>query len=580
MAMTNNKTHCFTCNKDKITYPCEGCLKNFCLIDLTRHRQLLNEELRHIINEYNQFKQIFNEQKPNSHDLALINQINEWEIDSIDKIKQKAKKCREIVIKSSRTFLNDTEQKFNDLNEQLKQIHNENEFNEINLNYLRNELVKMREELDNPSIISIQQDSQPFMYDMPIISLEKTLKFNIWKQNAITVAGGNGYGPKLNQLCLPAGIFVDESKNIFIADYSNHRIVEWKYNAKEGQIIAGGNGQGNRMDQLSYPTDVIIDQQTHSIIIADWQNRRVIRWLNQKQDILIDNIDCGRLAMDKHGFLYVSDCRNEVRRWKMGEHNNKGILVAGGNGYGYQLNQLCRPAYIFVDDNQSIYISDQFNHRVMKWKKGAKEGTIVAGGNGEGRNLNQLSHPLGVIVDDLDQIYVADFGNHRIVRWYEGKEEGEVVVGGNGQGNLSNQLNVPMGLSFDDEGNLYVADYLNHRIEKFEIVFKESPFLIWDKNDDDNLRFVTASSNLRAYIFGAIIQSILLEEPNPSCIQCSDIEHPVRVRINMSLCERLIRKHLKMNKPDVIIAGANGRILISADDDEEEDEQMKHYYNI
>ncbi|CAF1385443.1 unnamed protein product [Adineta steineri] len=255
-----------------------------------------------------------------------------------------------------------------------------------------------------------------------------------------------------------------------------------------------------------------------------------------------------------------------------------------------ELNQLNFPRFVFVDEERSIYISDQFNHRVMKWKKGAKEGTIVAGENGEGRNLNQLSHPLGVIVDDLDQIFVADFGNHRIVRWYEGKEEGEVVVGGNGQGNLSNQLNVPMGLSFDDEGNLYVADYLNHRIEKFEIVLyilflsssnKEPPFLIWDKNDDADLRFVTAIANLRAYIFGAIIQSlVLLEEPNPSCTQCSDIEQPVRVRINMSLYslyERLIRKHLKMNKPNVIIADGSGRILIPAD---EEDEQMKHYYNI
>ncbi|CAF4472792.1 unnamed protein product, partial [Adineta steineri] len=45
--------------------------------------------------------------------------------------------------------------------------------------------------------------------------------------------------------------------------------------------------------------------------------------------------------MDKHGFLYVSDQeKNEVRRWKMGEYNNEGIVVAGGNEKGTQLNQL------------------------------------------------------------------------------------------------------------------------------------------------------------------------------------------------------------------------------------------------
>ncbi|CAF4441436.1 unnamed protein product, partial [Rotaria sp. Silwood2] len=179
---------------------------------------------------------------------------------------------------------------------------------------------------------------------------------------------------------------------------------------------------------------------------------------------------------------------------------------------------------------------------------------------------------------------------------------------------------------------------------------KEPSFLVWDKNDDADLRFVTASANLRAHIFGinltskfdvksmagniipavattnaivsgitvlqarkilatlprlsndhtltsikqltnvfistdrktgGIIQSIPLEEPNPSCIQCSDLEQPVRVRINMalftlfSLYERLIRKHLKMNKPDVIIADGSGRILISADDDEDEQMMLK-----
>ncbi|CAF4020621.1 unnamed protein product [Adineta steineri] len=297
-------------------------------------------------------------------------------------------------------------------------------------------------------------------------------KINLkWKQNATTVAGGNGQGRQLNQLYRPTGIFIDEKKNIFVADYLNHRIVEWKCNAKQGQITAGGNGYGNRIDQLHFPTHVIVDQQNHSIIIADGSNRRVIQWLNQNQQILIRNIDFDGLAMDQHGFLYVSDrYKNEVRRWKMGEYNNEGFVVAGGNGQGNQLNQLNKPGFIFVDQDQSVHISDRENHRVMKWRKDAKEGTIVAGGNGHGGNLNQLSLPYGVIVNNLGQIYVTDYGNHRVMRWCEGKEEGEIVVGGNGKGNQSNQLYFSTGLSFDDEGNLYVADELNHRIQKFEII--------------------------------------------------------------------------------------------------------------
>ncbi|CAF1378271.1 unnamed protein product, partial [Adineta steineri] len=57
-------------------------------------------------------------------------------------------------------------------------------------------------------------------------------KFSKWKQNAVIVAGGNGKGQQLNQLNNLAGIFIDKNKTIFIADYGNHRIVKWKYNAK------------------------------------------------------------------------------------------------------------------------------------------------------------------------------------------------------------------------------------------------------------------------------------------------------------------------------------------------------------
>ncbi|CAF3722898.1 unnamed protein product [Adineta steineri] len=469
MAMANNKKQCFKCNKDKITYHCEGCSKRFCLTHLTEHQQNLNEELNHLINNYDEFKQRINEQKQNTQNHSLIEQINQWEINSIEKIQQKAQDCRKSLIESSQTFINEIEMKFNDLSEQMKQIHQENEFNEINLHYLRNQLIEITQKLNNPTNISIKEDSQPFINEISII-LTKKPKFSKWKQNAITVAGGNGEGQKLNQLYGSYGIFIDKNKSIFIADCFNYRIVEWKNNAKEGQITAGGNGKGDRMTQLDEPTDVIVDQENHLIIIADQGNRRVVQWVNQTQQILIDNIDCYGLAMDKHGFLYVPDQKkNEVRRWKIGEYN-EGIVVAGGNGKGNKLNQLNFPNFIFVDEDQSVYVSDNGNHRVMKWRKDAKEGSIVAGGNGRGKDLNQLSYPQGVIVDDLGQIYVADHLNDRVMRWCEGKKDGEVVVGGNCKGNQSNQLNHPRGLSFDDEGNLYVADWGNDRIEKFEIV--------------------------------------------------------------------------------------------------------------
>ena len=293
-----------------------------------------------------------------------------------------------------------------------------------------------------------------------------------WKQDGSTIAGMNGYGDQFNQLCIPHAFVIDDDQTIYIADYRNCRVLEWKVDETSGRIVAGGNGQGNSLNQLYCPSDIMIDRETNSLIIADWRNRRVMQWPRGQEvthgEVILSDIDSWGITRDKDGSLYVSDTgKHEVKRWRKGETD--GIIVAGGNGQGNSLNQLDHPTFMFVDSDYSLYVSDYCNHRVMKWVKDAKEGVIVAGGNGRGNQLRQMDHPHGLIVDRLGQIYVADRANHRVVRWRAQDEEGTIIVGGNGKGTQSNQLKGPAGLSFDLLGNLYVADSWNNRIQKFQI---------------------------------------------------------------------------------------------------------------
>ena len=227
---------------------------------------------------------------------------------------------------------------------------------------------------------------------------------------------------------------------------------------------------------MSYPIDVIVDENNKSLIICDYGNRRVVRWSlenpNGDKEVLIENIWCYGLMMNENGDLFVSDYVNHaVKRWRKGEigSGGEGRIVAGGNGKGNQLNQLNYPTNIFIDREESVYVSDNGNHRVMKWLKGANEGIVVAGGQGRGNSLNQLNHPQGLLVNEVGDIYVADSGNHRIMCWSVESKESRVVVGGNGAGQGSNQLNYPQGLSFDVENNLYVVDYNNNRIQRFRV---------------------------------------------------------------------------------------------------------------
>ncbi|CAF4490419.1 unnamed protein product, partial [Rotaria socialis] len=240
-----------------------------------------------------------------------------------------------------------------------------------------------------------------------------------WAQNGVTIAGGNWGGDATNQLYSPYGPFVDDDQTV-------------NGDTMNGQVVAGGNGEGNGLHQLNIPTDVLIDKETDSLIICDQGNQRVVRWSRRsgttQGEILIDNIWCWGLAMDEQRYLYVSDYgKHAVRRYQLDE--KKGTLVAGGNDKGSGLSQLNVPTYLFVDRDHSVYVSDNWNDRVMKWVEGAKE---------------------RIFVDTLGTLYVADTQNDRVMRWAQGdKKQDTRIVGGNGRGEGANQFNDPIGLSFD-----------------------------------------------------------------------------------------------------------------------------------
>ena len=289
------------------------------------------------------------------------------------------------------------------------------------------------------------------------------------------MAGGHGQGGALNQLHYPFGFDIGDDGSLFIADKDNHRIIRWRPNATQGEIVVGDKEQGSRTDQLNQPVAVVIDRINRSLIIGDHGNRRIIRWfLNEQKhnddegEVIISDIISAALAIDDEGSLYVSDWeKNQVCRYGRGGRR-EGVTVAGGNDQGAGLNQLDRPRHLFVDADYCIYVSDTGNHRVMKWVKGAKEGVVVAGGQGEGNRLEQLRRPSGIFVDQMGSVYVADQESHRLMRWLKDAKKGEVIVGESGEGSQNNQLNRPASISLDDRGNLYVVDRNNNRISCFE----------------------------------------------------------------------------------------------------------------
>lgn len=139
----------------------------------------------------------------------------------------------------------------------------------------------------------------------------------------ITVAGGNGAGSEVHQFNNPYHVCIDDSGNMIISQFFNHRITEWKPGTKRGRVVAGDNGKGNRLNQLKDLAGFIIDPATDSLIICDYCDRWLVRWPHHgvKPGEVPCNMDCLSLKMDDHGFLYVYDFfRHDVRIYRIGDN--------------------------------------------------------------------------------------------------------------------------------------------------------------------------------------------------------------------------------------------------------------------
>ena len=159
MATSTGKSECIICKKEKATYKCEGCSKNFCMNHLSEHHQSLGKELDDIENQRNLLKQNLTEQKTSPEKHFLCEQINQWEQKSIRIIQKTAEKQRELIFSHINEHVIRIEMNVDQLTEQLKNIRKEDDFNEIILHRLKTKLEELGNQLNQPTNIKIKEDS-------------------------------------------------------------------------------------------------------------------------------------------------------------------------------------------------------------------------------------------------------------------------------------------------------------------------------------------------------------------------------------------------------------------------------------
>jgi hypothetical protein len=96
---TSTRVPCATCdNKSAGIFKCEGCSQIFCRKHVNEHRDILNHQLDEIVLEHDTLQQIITEKNDQKNfRYPLLQQIDQWEKDSVMKIQQTAEEAREQV---------------------------------------------------------------------------------------------------------------------------------------------------------------------------------------------------------------------------------------------------------------------------------------------------------------------------------------------------------------------------------------------------------------------------------------------------------------------------------------------------
>jgi hypothetical protein len=163
-----SKVLCVVCNKAKGIYKCEGCSRIFCPKHSIDHRNELGKQLEEIEVTHDLAQQTLIQQAEDPQQHPLLKKINQWEEESIVKIRQTAEKVRSELLNEATQHTTQVKQKLKILSDELRQGRDDNDFSEIDLKQWMQKLDQLRSELLDPDSITIREDSTPLVTNIRI----------------------------------------------------------------------------------------------------------------------------------------------------------------------------------------------------------------------------------------------------------------------------------------------------------------------------------------------------------------------------------------------------------------------------
>lgn len=332
------------------------------------------------------------------------------------------------------------------------------------------------------------------------------LSLSYLNAQVVATLAGNGLCDSISgsannsSFCSPASIILDNSNNLYVADFGNSKIRKISSNGNVSNYAGTGvpgNLDGTCLNsQFNGPYGLVFDLSGNLYVSDLLEN--VIKKISptcqvttfagsgipgniNATGILASFYEPAGITIDLAGNLYIADSGNNLIR----KISSSGVVTtfagsgitgsADGMGIAASFNT---PTSLAVDVTGNIFVSDLGNNKIRKI---TASGTVTTfAGNGTSGNVNGLgtsssfNSPVGLVTDAIGNIYVADQGNNKI-RKINSSTNVLNYAGSGSQGSLDGSLSTCMfnqlkAFAFNNTfSDFYISDAGNNKIRKINL---------------------------------------------------------------------------------------------------------------
>jgi sugar lactone lactonase YvrE len=262
-----------------------------------------------------------------------------------------------------------------------------------------------------------------------------------------TSASGSNY---------PVKAVADSAGNLWVAECTNNRVVEYKTpfsNGMSASIVLGEPDMntstgGTSATTLYCPSGMVFDSQGN-LWVSDYDNSRIVEYKAPFTSGMAASIALGQADLNS------STCATSA-------------------------TALCYPwEGLAFDSKGNLFVGDYSNCRIVEYQPPFTTGMAAAIAIGQsdltssncGTTASALNSPLGLAFDANGNLWTGDYTNNRVLEFQAPFTTGMSATVVIGQANFTSSTGSttasglwdPYDVSFDNKGNLYVADYDNNR---------------------------------------------------------------------------------------------------------------------